>query len=60
LIDHILVTPALLDSDFWLQLKPGEARIEHEISKAHTSGTGAKADDRPSDHIPVVADFVVK
>jgi len=60
LIDHILVTPALLKSDFWLQLKPDEARIAHDISKAHTSGTGAKADDRPSDHVPVFADFDVK
>jgi hypothetical protein len=60
LIDHILVTPALRDPGFWLQLKPSEARIAHDISKAHTAGTGAKADDRPSDHIPVFADFVVK
>lgn len=60
LIDHILVTPALRDHGFWLQVKPGAARIAHDISKAHTSGTGAKADDRPSDHIPVFADFTVK
>lgn len=60
LIDHILVTPALRDPSFWLQFKPGEARIAHDISKDHTTGTGAKADDRPSDHIPVFADFVVK
>lgn len=60
LIDHILVTPALREPGFWLQLKPGEAHIAHEISKAHTSDTGAKADDRPSDHIPVFADFTVR
>lgn len=60
LIDHILVTPALRDSGFWLQSKPGDARIAHDMSEAHTSGTGAKADDRPSDHIPVFADFIVK
>jgi hypothetical protein len=60
LIDHILVTPALRDPGFWLQVKPDGASIAHDISKAHTSGTGAKADDRPSDHIPVVAEFVVK
>lgn len=60
LIDHVLVTPALRQSDFWLELKSGEARIAHDISKAHTSGTGAQADDRPSDHIPVFADFTVK
>lgn len=59
LIDHILVTPALRDPAFWLQLQPGSATIAHEISKAHTSGTGAKADERPSDHIPVYADFTV-
>ncbi len=59
LIDHILVTPALRDPEFWLTLQPGAATIAHEISKAHTSGTGAKADDRPSDHIPVYADFIV-
>ncbi len=59
LIDHILVTPALRDPEFWLQVKPGEARIAHDISKANTTGTGAKADDRPSDHIPVFADFLV-
>lgn len=60
LIDHILVTPALRDTAFWLQLKPGSAVIAHDVSKAHTSGSGAKADDRPSDHIPVVAEFTVK
>lgn len=60
LIDHILVTPVLRDSGFWLQVKPGDARIAHDISKAHTTGTGAKADDRPSDHVPVFADFIVK
>jgi endonuclease/exonuclease/phosphatase family metal-dependent hydrolase len=59
LIDHILVTPALQEKNFWLQLKPGSAKIEHAISKAHTSGTGANADDRPSDHVPVTADFKV-
>lgn len=60
LIDHILVTPALRDPGFWLQVKPGAARIAHDVSKAHTTGTGAKADDRPSDHVPVFADFFVK
>jgi hypothetical protein len=60
LIDHILVTPALRDPEFWLQVKPGSAIIAHEISKAHTAGTGAKADDRPSDHIPVFTDFTVR
>lgn len=60
LIDHILVTPALRDPGFWLQVKPSGARIAHDISKAHTTGTGAKADDRPSDHVPVFADFVVR
>lgn len=59
LIDHILVTPALLTPGFWLRLKPGKARIAHEDWKAQVSGTGAKADDRPSDHIPLVADFSV-
>lgn len=59
LIDHILVTPALQKKDFWLRLRPGKARIEHEVSKKHTNGTGAKADDRPSDHFPVTAEFTV-
>ncbi|HTV70141.1 MAG TPA: hypothetical protein VMF90_16555 [Rhizobiaceae bacterium] len=60
LIDHILVTPALRERGFWLRLKSGSAKIAHEISKTYTSGTGAKADDRPSDHIPVFADFTVR
>lgn len=60
LIDHILVTPALNHPGFWLQVKSGSARIAHDISKAYTTGTGAKADDRPSDHVPVYADFEVK
>lgn len=59
LIDHILITPKLCQPGFWLRLKPGTARIEHAIAKEHTAGTGAKADDRPSDHIPVVAEFNV-
>lgn len=59
LIDHILVTPALRESGFWLRLKKDSARIEHEISKKHTAGTGAKGDDRPSDHIPVTAQFTL-
>jgi hypothetical protein len=59
LIDHILVTPALRDAAFWLRLRPGEARIAHKVSKTHTAGTGSKPDDRPSDHIPVTADFTV-
>jgi len=59
LIDHILVTPALRTPGFWLRVKQGDARIAHDIAKAHTTGTGAKADDRPSDHVPVVADFTV-
>ena len=59
LIDHILVTPAMRDTGFWLRLQPGSARIAHDASKQHTSGTGAKADDRPSDHFPVTADFIV-
>lgn len=59
LIDHILVTPALQQKDFWLRVRPGKARIEHEISKRHTNGTGAKPDDRPSDHFPVTAEFTV-
>lgn len=60
LIDHILVTPALLKTGFWLRLKARKAHIAHDIAKAHTTGTGAKADDRPSDHIPVVAEFNVR
>lgn len=59
LIDHILVTPALCKPGFWLRLKSGKARIAHDEWKAHVTGTGAKADERPSDHIPVVADFAV-
>lgn len=59
LIDHILVTPKLRDPGFWLQLKPDSAKIAHDVSKAHTKGTGAAADDRPSDHVPVYADFTV-
>lgn len=59
LIDHILVTPALREPGFWLRLKSGKARIAHDISSANTNGTGAKPDDRPSDHIPVVAEFTV-
>ncbi len=59
LIDHILITPAMCEKGFWLRLKKNSAQIEHDISKSHTSGTGAKADDRPSDHIPVTAEFTL-
>lgn len=59
LIDHILVTPALRESGFWLRLKAGKGRVEQAISKTHTAGTGANADDRPSDHFPVTAEFAV-
>ena len=57
LIDHVLVTPALRDERFWLRLPPGRARVEHAISRAHTRGSGLRADDRPSDHFPVTAEF---
>lgn len=57
LIDHILVTPAMRDKGFWLKVKSGQ--IAHDAWKAHVAGTGAKPDDRPSDHIPVIADFSV-
>lgn len=59
LIDHILVTPALTKRGFWLRLKKDSARIEHEVAKSHTEGTGKKPDDRPSDHIPVTAEFTI-
>jgi exonuclease III len=59
LIDHILVTPAIRRQGFWLCLKSGMARIAHDEWKKHVAGTGAKGDDRPSDHIPVIADFDV-
>lgn len=60
LIDHILVTPALREPGFWLRLKAGKSCIEQDISKAHTTGAGTHADDRPSDHFPVTAEFTVK
>lgn len=59
LIDHILVTPALHKPGFWLRLKKGKARVAHDVWKAQVTGTGAKGDDRPSDHIPLVAEFNV-
>lgn len=59
LIDHILVTPAMRRQGFWLRLKSGKARIAHDEWKKHVTGTGSKGDDRPSDHIPVIADFDV-
>lgn len=59
LIDHILVTPALREKGFWLRLKTGKSRIESAISKKHTDGSGANADDRPSDHFPVTAEFAI-
>ena len=60
LIDHILVTPRLRDQSTWLQLVPGSGRIAHEASAKHTSNNGKTGDDRPSDHVPVYADFKVK
>lgn len=59
LIDHILVTPAMRRQGFWLRLKSGEARIAHVEWKKHVTGSGSRGDDRPSDHIPVIADFNV-
>lgn len=59
LIDHILVTPALREKGFWLRLRASKARIERAISNKHTAGSGAGADDRPSDHLPVTAEFTV-
>lgn len=58
LIDHILFTPAFRKRGFWLKFKSGSARIEHALSKQFTTGSG-KADERPSDHIPVTAEFSV-
>ena len=59
LIDHILVTSAMRKPGFWLRLKLGKARIAHDVWNKHVTGMGAKGDDRPSDHIPVIADFKI-
>ncbi len=60
LIDHILSTPKIHDRKIWLKLKNSSAKIGHEVSAAHTDNAGKKADERPSDHIPVWADFDIK
>lgn len=57
LIDHIFMTPRLRQAGLWLRFKSGSARIGHELSARHTDNNGRKADDRPSDHVPVWADF---
>jgi endonuclease/exonuclease/phosphatase family metal-dependent hydrolase len=57
LIDHVLMTPAVRQRGAWLRFKTGSARIGHAISKRHTDNQGEKPDERPSDHVPVWADF---
>ncbi len=57
LIDHILSTPKIHDRKTWLKLKNGSAKIGHEISAKYTDNAGKRADERPSDHVPVWADF---
>ncbi len=60
LIDHILVTSALRDPKFWLTLRAGSGSVAHDIVDKHSINNGKNADDRPSDHAPVFADFDVR
>ncbi|MFQ5801614.1 MAG: endonuclease/exonuclease/phosphatase family protein [Candidatus Methylomirabilales bacterium] len=57
LLDHILVSDALLDGSAPLRLVAGKGRIEHTVFEKHLKGSGRNADDRPSDHRPVSAVF---
>jgi endonuclease/exonuclease/phosphatase family metal-dependent hydrolase len=57
LIDHVVMTPAVRKAGLWLRLQPGSARIGHAISQRHTDNHGQQPDERPSDHVPVWADF---
>ena len=57
LIDHILMTPASLNGNGWIRFIAGSAVIGHQVSEKYTDNKGNKPDERPSDHIPVWADF---
>jgi endonuclease/exonuclease/phosphatase family metal-dependent hydrolase len=57
LIDHILMTPAAMTRTGWLKFKKGSAEIGHTISSTYTDNKGVLPDERPSDHVPVWADF---
>jgi hypothetical protein len=57
LIDHILMTPAAVNRNGWLKFIAGSAVIGHEVAEKYTDNKGNKPDERPSDHIPVWADF---
>ncbi len=57
LIDHILMTPAAASRTGWLKFVAGSGVIGHAASAKYTDNKGAKPDERPSDHVPVWADF---
>jgi hypothetical protein len=57
LIDHILMTPQIRQNLGWLRFQTGSGRIGHEESAKFTDNRGLKGDERPSDHLPVWADF---
>ena len=57
LLDHMMVTGSLLNGAVPLQLVPERGKIEHEAYEKYVSGNGKRAEDRPSDHRPVSAEF---
>lgn len=57
LLDHILVSDALLSGTGPLQLIKDSGKIEHDAYEQYVTGSGKKADDRPSDHRPVSVEF---
>lgn len=52
LLDHILLSPALVDG-LGVHKVPDSGRVHHGEWAAHTQGTGARRDLRPTDHRPV-------
>lgn len=51
LIDHIIVSPALINGNGAFGLSTGSGKIEHAVFNANSDGPGR--DERPSDHRPI-------
>lgn len=59
LLDHILFSPKCHDGGT-ICFVPGSGQIEHQVYAKHVTGRGQQRDDRPSDHRPLSARFVLR
>jgi hypothetical protein len=52
LLDHILLSPAMIGANGVLTKVPGSGRVEHDAWAAQVAGNGTRRDQRATDHRP--------